>query len=63
MSQETPETTLDFETEIVAVEEKIAHLEQISKEEYNAINFLIEWLNQDLYIYNAKDIVKEVPND
>ena len=35
MSQETPETTLDFETEIVAVEEKIAHLEQISKEEAN----------------------------
>lgn len=38
-------------------------LVRLTQEEYNAINFLIEWLNQDLYIYNAKDIVKEVPND
>ena len=33
MVQETPEAVLDFEAEIVTVEEKIAHLEQISKEE------------------------------
>lgn len=38
-------------------------LVRLTQEEYNAINFLIEWLNQDLYIYNAKDIAKEVPND
>lgn len=38
-------------------------LVRLTQEEYNAINFLIEWLHQDLYIYNAKDIVKEVPND
>lgn len=38
-------------------------LVRLTQEEYKAINFLIEWLNQDLYIYNAKDIVKEVPND
>ena len=38
-------------------------LVKLTQEEYNAINFLIEWLNQDLYIYNAKDIAKEVPND
>lgn len=33
MAEETPEVILDFEKEIVIVEEKIAHLEQISKEE------------------------------
>lgn len=38
-------------------------LVRLTQEEYKAINFLIEWLDQDLYIYNAKDIVKEVPND
>lgn len=48
MSQETPETTLDFETEIVAVEEKIAHLEQISKEEDVDIQKEIKRLNTKL---------------
>lgn len=38
-------------------------LVKLTQEEYNAIKFLIEWLNQDLYIYDANDIVKEVPND
>lgn len=33
MAQETPEAALDFEAEIVTVEEKISHLEQISKED------------------------------
>jgi len=33
MAQETSEVVLDFEEEIVTVEEKIAHLEQLSKEE------------------------------
>ena len=33
MSQETPETTLDFEEEILTVEEKITHLQELSKQE------------------------------
>jgi len=33
MSQETPEVVLDFEKEIVEVEEKIVHLQQLSKDE------------------------------
>ena len=33
MSQESPEVTLDFEEEISAVEEKIAHLQELSKQE------------------------------
>lgn len=33
MAEETPSAVLDFEQEIVTVEEKIAHLEQLSKEE------------------------------
>ena len=33
MSQETPEVVLDFEKEIVEVEEKIIHLQQLSKDE------------------------------
>ena len=33
MSQQTPEFALDFEEEISTVEEKIAHLEQLSKQE------------------------------
>ena len=33
MTQEVPEVVLDFEEEIATVEEKIAHLEQLSKEE------------------------------
>lgn len=38
-------------------------LVKLTQEEYNAIKFLIEWLDQDLYIYDANDIVKEIPND
>ncbi len=33
MSQESPEVTLDFEEEISTVEEKIAHLQELSKQE------------------------------
>jgi len=33
MAQDTSEVALDFEEEIVTIEEKIAHLEQLSKEE------------------------------
>ena len=38
-------------------------LVKLTQEEYNAIKFLIEWLDQDLYIYDANDIAKEVSND